>query len=51
MCPIKPERLGVIKLGQVKEWLDTILNGPLAMEQHGFVRDLASIRDECFTAS
>ena len=49
--PIKTERLGAIMLGQVEEPLDMILNGPLAMKQYGFVRDLPSFRDEYFTAS
>jgi glycine/D-amino acid oxidase-like deaminating enzyme len=48
--PIKTERLGAIMLGQVEERLDKILNGPLAVKQYSFYRDLPSYKDEYFTA-
>lgn len=48
--PIKTERLGAIMLGKVEEHLDKILNGPLAVKQYSFYRDLPSYREEYFTA-
>ncbi|MEX0158714.1 MULTISPECIES: NAD(P)/FAD-dependent oxidoreductase [unclassified Microbacterium] len=47
--PIKTERLGGIMLGEVEEHLDKILNGPLAVKQYSFYRELPSYKDEYFT--
>lgn len=48
--PIRTERLGAIMMGEVEEQLDKILNGPLAVKQYSFYRDLPSYKDEYFTS-